>query len=133
MDEEDELDEFEAYRRGYWEAKRSAPPLGKRKLLLLLVEHKFGPAPKPLKRRIANASDARIERWATRLLAAEDLGEVFARKRPARSKLEQRREFLALVMPADVGYGIPSAFTEGHPQSGRPCSVPFSAHRVLLR
>ena len=51
---------------------------GEARLLLRLIEKKFGPVPKAIATRVRRARSAEIDRWAEQILTASSLDEVFA-------------------------------------------------------
>ncbi len=51
---------------------------GQRHLLLTLVTARFGAPSAKLRRRVAKADTAQLERWSTQLLTAQRLDEVFS-------------------------------------------------------
>ena len=57
-------------------AREEAEIEAKAKLVLLMIEHRFGPLPEPLRAKVLDAAPRRLEKWALRLLSAATLAEV---------------------------------------------------------
>ena len=54
--------------------------VGMARILTMLLEHRFGPLPEPVRQVIANASKSQLERWAIRATDAHSVEDVFAGK-----------------------------------------------------
>lgn len=62
--------------QGEQRGKQLGEQLGEAKLLLSLIEHKFGPPSEPVRERITQADSDKLLEWSKRILDARNLDEV---------------------------------------------------------
>ena len=67
----------EGFEKGREEGREEGIETGEAKLLLLLLEHKFGPVSEGLRPRICSASTELLNLWSVRVLDAQRIEEVF--------------------------------------------------------
>lgn len=67
----------EGVEQGKQQGMQQGMQQGQTKLLILLLTHRFGPLPDEVRQRVGQGTLEEIDLWASRILDAESLGQVF--------------------------------------------------------